>query len=395
MLKESGRAFAARSLMHRCSGRFPSSLPGALAAGALPLLILLASCASAPPTARPPMRPAEAREFIAGLMPARVADRPGWATDLYAAFATLRLEVTPENVCAALAVAEQESSFQVDPVVPRLGDITRTEIDRRAQRAGVPTLLVHGALRLDSPTGRSWGERIDAARSERELSEIFEDFVGQVPLGKRLFAGWNPVRTGGPMQVSIAYAERHTSERPYPYPVAISLRHEVFTRRGGLYFGVAHLLDYPAHYDRMLFRFADFNAGHHASRNAAFQNAVSVASGVPLALDGDLVRFDGDRDAAPGSTELAVRVLASRLDMSNAGIRRALDQGDRPEFERSELFERVYALADRLNGRPLPRALLPQIELHSPKITRSLTTAWFAERVDGRYQRCLGRAAGG
>ncbi|WP_122388202.1 DUF1615 family protein, partial [Pseudomonas savastanoi] len=30
--------------------------------------------------------------------------------------------------------------------------------------------------------------------------------------------------------------------------------------------------------------------------------------------------------------------------------------------------------------------------LKSPKITRNLTTAWFAERVDDRRERCVQRA---
>ncbi len=354
---------------------------------------LLAGCASDIPLREAPPRPTDVRAQIVGLMPAGTADRAGWATDIYAALSALEISPTPANICAVLAVVEQESTYRADPEVPKLGQIAWGEIDRRAERLGVPAVAVHLALKLPSSNGMSYAERIDMVKTEKDLSLIFEDLIDRVPLGKRLFASWNPVRTGGPMQVGIAFAERHAQERSYPYPVPDSIRHEVFSRRGGLYFGIAHLLGYPANYDRLVYRYADFNAGHYASRNAAFQNAVSVASGIPLDLDGDLVRR-GDDDGKPGATELAVRSLARRLDMGHGAIREALEQGDGLAFERSELYRRVFELADRAERQPVPRAMLPRIVLKSPKITRKLTTEWFANRVDERQRKCLARAAG-
>lgn len=191
------------------------------------------------------------------------------------------------------------------------------------------------------------------------------------------------------MQVSIAFAEEHAKAKRYPYPLTGTVRNEVFTRRGGMYFGIAHLLDYPAPYDDMLFRFADFNAGHYASRNAAFQSAVSVASKTSLVLDGDLLRHSR-RAEEPSNTELAVRKVAATIGLDPAEIRRDLELGEQEAFTDTTLYARMFALADG-KGRALPRAMVPTIRLESPKITRKLTTKWFATRVDERYERCLSR----
>ena len=347
--------------------------------------VLLTGCGSQPVQ----VDPAVARYSIAALLPAAVSDREGWAEDIRAAFEALEIKPTAQNICAVVAVTQQESTFVVNPVVPGLADIARREIDSRASRVHIPPLLVRSALQLRSSNGQSFADRLRRVKTEQELSDIFEDMIGLVPLGGRLFAGLNPVRTGGPMQVSIAFAAAHAAQHDYPYSRDPDVRQEVFTRRGGMYFGIAHLLDYPVPYDRMLFRFADFNAGHYASRNAAFQNAVAIVSKVKLALDGDLVLYGSSE---PSRTEQAIRKMDG-LELSHDEIRHALEQGKEESFERTPLYRRVFELADAAAADPVPRALVPRIRLQSAKITRNLTTEWFANRVDQRYRACLARGS--
>ncbi|MEZ6959912.1 MULTISPECIES: DUF1615 domain-containing protein [unclassified Aeromonas] len=370
---------------------------------ALPLFVtlLLAGCASDPgapaqdaaaiaklPKAMQPRKPADMKTRIVRFLPRQVPDKQGWANDVVTALTSQGLTVSDHNVCSVLAVAEQEATYQADPVVPNLSKIAWKEINARAGKLLIPEFVVRTALSINSPTGKTYAERIDRVRTEREMSEIFEDMIGMLPMGKRLFGNLNPVRTGGPMQVSIAFAEANA--RGYPYPVKDSIRHEVFTRRGGIWFGTKHIFGYPADYPDTLYRFADFNAGWYASRNAAFQAAVSRLSGKSLALDGDLIRYNSDK---PGNTELAVYTLASRVNMSKKAISQSLRLGDSSDFAKSDLYHRVFTLADKQAGKRLPRAILPGIQLKSPKITRNLTTAWFAKRVDDREQACVRKMA--
>ncbi|WP_429104586.1 DUF1615 domain-containing protein [Aeromonas allosaccharophila] len=365
--------------------------------------LLLAGCASDPssaptkevsvsnpktPPAMQPRKPADMKSRIVRFLPRQVPDKQGWANDVVTALTTQGVTVSDHNVCSVLAVAEQEATYQADPVVPGLGKIAWKEINSRAAKLLIPEFMVRAALSINSPTGKSYAERIDKLRTEREMSEIFEDMISMLPMGKTLFGNLNPVHTGGPMQVSIAFAEANA--RGYPYPVKNSIRHEVFTRRGGIWFGTKHIFGYPVDYPDTLYRFADFNAGWYASRNAAFQAAVSRLSGKTLALDGDLIRYDSD---LPGNTELAVYTLANRVNMSKQAIHQSLKLGDTAEFAETDLYHRIFTLADKQAGKLQPRAILPGIQLKSPKITRNLTTAWFAKRVDDREQRCVRQMA--
>lgn len=371
----------------RASAR--TGVPGSFTAVVISaVLMALAGCGTQRPEVPAP-RPDEVKAKIVRLIPSNIPDRQGWATDIYSAFDALDIPPNNENICSVLAVTVQESTFQATPPVPGLSKIAREEIYRRASRLHVPRFVVDAALDVKSPNGKTYSQRLAAVRTEEQLSAIFDDFLGIMPLGKQLFGTLNPVKTGGPMQVSIAFAEDRRWE--YPYERKGSIRDEVFTRRGGMYFGIAHLLDYPASYTEPLYRFADFNAGWYASRNAAFQNAVSPLTSTKLALDGDLIIHGSSK---VGQTEMAVRSLASKLDMSESAIRNALERGDTHGFEKTELYKRVFSLAEKRAGKPLPRAVLPGIRLESPKITRNLTTAWFANRVNDRYVACIKRAGG-
>jgi len=354
----------------------------------LVLATLVASCASERANG-PKISEADAHTLIESSIPATVSDKPGWADDIYAAFTAQQIEPTKENVCAVVAVIEQESGFHVNSVVPGLPSIAWKEIHTRADHSLVPWMLVKGALDLKSPTGRSYSDRIDRAKTEKDLSDIYEDFINSVPLGHTLFEDHNPIHTRGPMQVNVAFLKQTSAVQTYPYPVQSTMADELFSRRGSVYFGIAHLLGYPAPYPRYLFRFADYNAGQYASRNAAFQKAVAGASGIPVVPDGALLPHGGDAKG-PGSTELAIRSLGKRLNIGDGAIHRALEQSKTAEFEQTQLYQGVFNLADRAEGQPLPRASIPRIELHGPKIVRRLTADWYAHRVDQRFIRCLG-----
>jgi len=334
----------------------------------------------------------DVKKRIVRLIPAHAKDRQGWADDLYTAFKTQEVPHATQTYCASIAIIEQESSFQADPTVPGLPAIVRRELENRASRYGVPALIVSAALSKTSPDGKSYNERIDALKTEKQLNTLFEDMTGELPFGHQFFANQNPVHTGGPMQVSIDFATQYLKERDYPYPMAKTVRDEVFTRRGGVYFGSAILLDYEVPYDQIVYRFADFNAGRYSSRNAAFQLALGKVSGKPLAPDGDLMRYeDGQPASVPSNGEEAAISIATKLDMSRPQIRRDLLLEKTMAFGRSPLYNRVFELAEK-GGRPMARQALPQIDLKSPKISRKLTTEWFARKVEGRYRSCLARS---
>lgn len=330
---------------------------------------------------------------VQGLLPSYVKDSQGWAKDLVTAYDHLDLPHSPAMYCASIAVIQQESSFRADPTVPGLGTLVMKELQQRADKFFIPDVVLNTALDKPSPGGETWRRRIEQLRTERELNTLFEDMLAYLPFGQAWLEDYIPVRTAGPMQVSIQYAKDHVKHTDYPYTFAGSLRNEVFTRRGGVYFGVSILMDYPLQYTDPIYRFADFNAGRYASRNAAFQAAISQASGTTLVLDGDLLRYHGGV-VSPfvSNTEKALRSIKPQLDLTDSDIRSDLRLEKQAEFSDTRTYNRTFRLAQASAGKLLPRAQVPGIKLKSPKITSNLTTAWFANKVKRRFNDCLARS---
>jgi uncharacterized protein YjbI with pentapeptide repeats len=92
-----------------------------------------------------------------------------------------------------------------------------------------------------------------------------------------------------------------------------------------------------------------------------------------------------------GSTARAAHLVGRRLNLDEADVDDALKQGKAKSFEDTDLYQRVFQQADLRAGRRVARAIVPQIELRGAKLTHTLTTDWYAHRVDGRYKRCLSR----
>ena len=346
----------------------------------------------APAVVKPPVAPladeAQGRALLQQLLPTGINDRNGWRNDILGAFTGLKIPYEAQYFCAAMAIIEQESSWQSDPGVPGLGKIVWKEIEKRADKYHLPMVAIRLALLKPSPDGRSYKERIDGLKTEKQMNALFEDMMKDaaklgLPVDMK-----NPIRTGGPMQVSVDFAEGHIRVWPYPYSYKGSIRQEVFSRRGGLYFGIANLLHYRVNYPQMIYRFADFNAGRYSSRNAAFQAALALLSKKKMVLDGDLLTYGSDQTS---TTQQRLLKLAPKLGLSATAIERDLQLEKTEAFGQTPLFRRVFELASQQAGRTLPQQVMPQIQLVSPKITRKLTTEWFAKRVDGRFQQCMGR----
>jgi hypothetical protein len=194
--------------------------------------------------------PQAGRALLDTLLPRGIPARKAWFDNVFASFTQLKIPYAPQYFCAVLAVAEQESGFNPDPVVPNLSAIVWKEIDDHRKKYMIPQFVIDAAMLKTSPDGRSYKDRVNSLRTKRQMNQLYEDMVRELPYGQDMLLNKNPIRDGGPMQVSVAFAQTQIKAWPYPYSYT-NLRDEVFSLRGSVYFGTAILLQYAAPFRRL------------------------------------------------------------------------------------------------------------------------------------------------
>jgi uncharacterized protein DUF1615 len=376
------------------------------------IALLLASCGrhnARPIKAAPPPAPRVGAESIARAIPDKVKDRRAWADAVVAALDAIGQTPAREPVCAVLAVIEQESGFVADPVVPNLPRIVDAKLDELGSKLGpIGRPAIDRLLDGTAPGSTvSFDARLKKVRTERDLDLVFRDIVAYYrakyprtaataeiagAIAGRDVDELNPVTTAGSMQVSVRFAAEIARRRGLTRE---QVRDALYTLRGGVEYGTARLFAHPASYDRFLYRFADYNAGLYASRNAALQGQLSVLVGTKLVPDGDFLAYDRAGGVLDVETKSLAALLAFRAEfapeLNERRVRADVRQEKQLDFESTDTYQAIKRVYQSRQGAIPPYARLPEVMLHSPKISRNLSTAWFAESVDKRFTRCLGR----
>lgn len=329
---------------------------------------------------------------VTALIPARVRDRDDWSRDILRTFSNQDLPVTADNVCAVKAVIQQESGFDPKPKTKNMRHVTERAMKEKFGVVGATGIRTALDAKQDSERKVSYWKRIEKAKSEYDVDRVLQDFSANYGAAE-IYLKNDFFTTAGSMQVSVSFVSDQAKFHGATQDMgAWKIREFLYTRYGGIYFGTLRLLGYPAGYDKSIYRFADYNVGMYASRNAAVQQQVARLTGHRLALDGDLLRYDKNGVAVKeaGESERAIVEAARRYvpNLDSRVIRNDLLLEKTTAFENTSTYLAIKRAYQAKYGEA-PYARLPEVEIKSPKITSKFTTAQFARRVNNRYVSCL------
>ena len=353
---------------------------------------------------------------IKTLIPARVSERDAWAKDIFDITEQLGIPQSKENICTIVAVVDQESNFHADPAVPGLGAKAVKEVQDRLDEkfkeklgdniGGTIASYFQEVLKTQPTPENNYLKQMSKVTTERELDELYREIFAHMSahyhisaltgaaklVGQDFAEKLNPITTLGSMQVHISYAKDHKRQSGN----IAELRTDMYSRYGGLYYGIHRLMMYPADYDKSIYRFADYNSGRYSSRNAAFQSMLNDLTEAELSLDGDLLLYNKNgsprAEKSASETELINVFAANNVLITPKQIRSDLKNEKDKDFEDTQTYKAVIELYEKKTGKNSFYAKMPEVIISGPKLSREYNTNWFATRVNGRYEQCMHRA---
>ena len=353
---------------------------------------------------------------IQTLIPTRVSQREAWAKDIYDITEQFGIPQNKDNICSIVAVVDQESNFVADPQVAGLGAKAVKEVETRLEEkfteklgekiGGTVAGYFQDVLRNQPTPDNNYLSQMRKVKTERELDELYREIFNYMSkhyhvsaltgaaklVGQDIGEKMNPITTLGSMQVHISYAKEHKRQGGN----IAELRSDLYSQYGGLYYGIHRLMMYPANYDRAIYRFADYNSGMYSSRNAAFQKMLNAILDIDLDLDGDLLLYnkDGAERAQKSQSETALINLFAleKVLITPRQIRADLKKEKDKKFEDTATYQEITRLYQEKTGKEPMYAVMPEVVISGPKLSRDYNTNWFASRVNGRYETCMQRA---
>ncbi len=354
-------------------------------------------------------------EQIRKAIPSRVSERDSWAKDIFDITEQLGIPQTKQNVCTIVAVVDQESNFHADPTVPGLGAKAVKEVQDRLEEkfkeklgeniGGTIAGYFQDVLKNHPSPEDNYLSQMRRVKTERELDELYREIFDYMTkqyhvsaltgaaklVGQNFGEKLNPITTLGTMQVHIGYAKEHKRQGGN----MAELRTDLYSQYGGLYYGIHRLMMYPADYEKPIYRFGDYNSGMYSSRNAAFQSMLNDLTETALDLDGDLLLYTKDggiRSQKSQSERELISVFAkNNFIITERQIRADLKKEKEKDFEDTMTYKALTKLYKEKIGKEPMYAIMPEVVITGPKLSRDYNTNWFATRVNGRYESCMHR----
>lgn len=123
---------------------------------------------------------------------------------------------------------------------------------------------------------------------------------------------------------------------------------------------------------------------------------IEKSSGIDLDLDGDLLSYDknGNPRAATTTTEKALLNLfvQNNVLITPRQLRNDLEKRKKKALKKHRLMLLFLKFILKKTQKDPIYAIMPEVVISGPKLSRDYNTNWYASRVNGRYDTCMQRA---